>query len=272
VSFLVSLGAVPILLSTGPAPAFDAPAKVPLRRLLRLAPLGVVGLFGTVMVHGAFFGMGAVYAADAGFSVRETSLFMSAMLVGGVVLQWPLGWLSDALDRRKVIVLATFLAAGFALAAGAAGAAQPLLLLAVALFGGTALPMYSLCLAQANDHLRPEEMVPAGAKLILVASIGAAIGPASAALAMALIGLHGFFLWLAAIHGAIGLFALWRMTRRPAAADQSAFVSLPPSPVASALYVETTGGDHRSGDSEARRERPSLTVGGAAGHRLDRGP
>jgi hypothetical protein len=79
VSVLVSLGVVPMLLSTGPTPAYEAPAKVRLRRLLSISPLGVVGLFGTVMVHGAFFGMGPVYAAEAGFSVREISLFMSAI-------------------------------------------------------------------------------------------------------------------------------------------------------------------------------------------------
>jgi MFS family permease len=188
VSVLVSLGVVPMLLSTGPTPAYEAPVKVRLRHLLSISPLGVVGLFGTVMVHGAFFGMGPVYAAEAGLSVREISLFMSAMLLGGIVLQWPVGRLSDSLDRRKVIALATLLAAGFALAAGMAGGSEIGLLVAVALFGGMALPMYSLCLAHANDYLRPEEMVPASGSLILMASFGAALGPASASAAMALFG------------------------------------------------------------------------------------
>ncbi|MGH6912491.1 MAG: MFS transporter, partial [Geminicoccales bacterium] len=198
VSVLVSLGVVPMLLSTGPTPAYEAPAKVRLRRLLSISPLGVVGLFGTVMVHGAFFGMGPVYAAEAGFSVREISLFMSAMLLGGIVLQWPVGRLSDAFDRRKVITLVTLLAATFALAAGVTSRdSGPGLLLTVALFGGMALPMYSLCLAHANDFLKPDEMVPASGSLILMASIGAALGPASASAAMASLGPQAFFWWLA---------------------------------------------------------------------------
>jgi MFS family permease len=244
VAALISFGVVPMLLSTGPAPAYEAPVKVRLRRLLSISPLGVFGLFGTTMVHGAFFGMGAVYGAQAGFSVASISLFMSAMMLGGIVLQWPIGWLSDAFDRRRVITLVTLLAAIFALAAALANtsSAPALLLLMVALFGGMALPMYSLCLAHANDYLKPAEMVQASASLILVAGLGAALGPASAALAMAALGPPGFFLWLAAIHGAIGGFALWRMTRRagPAPEDQGAFVALPPraTPAASALYAE----------------------------------
>ena len=248
VSALVSVGVVPMLLSTGPAPAYDAPVKVDLRRLLTISPLGVLGLAGTSMVHGAFFGMGAVYAAEAGFSVREISLFIAAMLVGGIVLQWPIGWLSDAFDRRKVITLVTLLAAAFALAAGvSSGGSEAGLLVTVALFGGMALPMYSLCLAHANDYLAPEEMVQASGSLILMASLGAALGPASVAAAMAVLGPEGFFWWLALIHGAIGAFALYRMTRRaaPAPEAQGAFVALPPraTPAASALYADAAAAE-----------------------------
>jgi hypothetical protein len=121
------------------------------------------------------------------------------------------------------------------------------LLLAVALFGGMALPMYSLCLAHANDYLRPEEMVPASGSLILTASIGAALGPASASAAMAMFGPQAFFWWLAAIHGAIGVFALWRMTRRAGSAleAQGAFIAMPPraTPAATGLYAEAAAED-----------------------------
>ena len=267
VSVLVSLGVVPMLLSTGPTPAHEAPVKVCLKHLLSISPLGVLGLFGTVLVHGAFFGMGPVYAAEAGLSVREISLFMSAMLLGGIVLQWPVGWLSDAFDRRKVIALATLLAAGFAITAGmASGGPEAGFLVAVALFGGMALPMYSLCLAHANDYLRPEEMVAASGSLILMASFGAALGPVSASAAMALFGPPAFFWWLAAIHGAIGVFALWRMTRRaaPAPEAQGAFIAMPPraTPAATALYAEAASGPgsaaHEAGESTQPRTEGEL--------------
>jgi hypothetical protein len=135
------------------------------------------------------------------------------------------------------------LAAGFAITAGmASGGPEAGFLVAVALFGGMALPMYSLCLAHANDYLRPEEMVPASGSLILMASFGAALGPASVSAAMALFGAPAFFWWLAAIHVAIGVFALWRMTRRAALAPeaQGAFIAMPPraTPAATGLYAE----------------------------------
>ncbi len=243
VSILVSLAVIPMLLSARPGPPFAALAKVSPRTLYRASPLGVVGMFGTVMAHGAFFGMAAVYGRAAGLSVREISLLIGLWLAGGVLLQWPIGRLSDALDRRRVLTAVTFAAALLALAAPVLlGRSEVGLLVVVTLFGGLALPMYSLCIAHANDFLEPEQMVQASGTLVLIGGIGASLGPVSAALVMASIGPHGFFWWLAAIHAAIGVFAVWRMTQRRALplAEQGPYVALPPraTPAASALYAE----------------------------------
>ncbi len=243
VSILVSLAVIPMLLSARPGPPFAALAKVSLDTLYRASPLGLAGIFGTVMAHGAFFGMGAVYGRAAGLSVPEISLLIGLWLAGGVVLQWPLGRLSDAFDRRRVLTAVTFAAGLLALTAPLlVGRSQPGLLAVVAVYGGLALPMYSLCIAHTNDFLKPEQMVQASGTLVLVGGIGASLGPVSAGLVMASIGPAGFFWWLAAIHAAIGLFAVWRMTRRaaPPVAEQGPYVALPPraTPAASALRAE----------------------------------
>jgi MFS family permease len=196
------------------------------------------------MAQGAFFGMAAVYGALAGLPVRDISLFIGAVFLGGVLLQWPIGRLSDAFDRRLVLTAVTLLAAVCALGAqNLAGASMSGLLMMVLLFGGMSLPMYSLCIAYTNDFLQPSQMVEASGTLLLVGGLGACLGPVSTAAAMDWFGPAGFFGWLALIHGMIGLFALWRMTRRSSPKEQSAFVAVPPrsTAVASALYTEAAG-------------------------------
>ena len=243
ISVLVSVALVPISLTAAPAPSFDAPSPVGLRQLYRTSPLGVLGIGGAGLAQGMIFGMGAVYARAAGLSVAETSLFMGLILAGGVVLQWPIGWLSDIMDRRRVITGVTFVAAALAVVAAAfPDMPRSGLLVVACLFGGMNLPMYSLCGAHTNDYLAPAQMVGASSALVLVSGVGATFGPMIAATAIGKLGPGGFFWMLAAVHVMIGLFALYRMVRRSALPldEQGAFVAMPPraSPMAAALNPE----------------------------------
>ena len=252
VSVLVSLSLIPLLLSTGRTPPFEAPCRVSVRELYRVSPTGAVGYFGTMLANGAYFGMGAVYGREIGLSVRDISVFVSLILLGGMFLQWPIGRLSDAWDRRQVLTGVTLLAALFALLAGLAAERSLLGLFALtALFGGTTLPMYSLCIAYTNDYLQRDQIVNASGTLVLIGGVGAVFGPLTAAVAMQSFGPGAFFWWLATIHAAIGAFALYRMTRRrgvPRAA-QGSYVAVAPrvSPVGGALYAEEASEEARAG-------------------------
>ena len=215
ISVLVSLALLPILLSATPAPSFAAPEHMSLLRLYRSSPLGILGCFGTGMSTGAMLGMGVIYAQQIGLELSRISLFMGLIFIGGVTLQWPIGKLSDTFDRRKVLFVVTFLAALTALLAVAvATLSVPGLLVVVFLFGGLALPMYSMCVAHTNDALEPQQMVAASSNLVLTFGIGAALGPSLAAAVMGLLGPNGFFWYLTVVHACIGIFALYRMTRR----------------------------------------------------------
>jgi MFS family permease len=252
VSILISLSSIPLVLSTGRTPAFEAPSRVGVRQLFAVSPTGVVGYFGTMLANGAYFGMGAVYGREIGLSVRDISLFMSLIMVGGMLLQWPIGRLSDAWDRRQVLTAVTLLAALFAFLAGMAAERSLLgLFVLTALFGGTNLPLYSLCVAYVNDYLERDQIVPASGTLVLIGGVGAVFGPVSAAVAMQGFGPGGFFFWLATIHAAIGALALYRMTRRralPRAEQGSCRAVAPPvSAVGSALYAEETSEEARAG-------------------------
>ena len=243
ISVLVSVALVPISLTAAPAPDFYAPRPVGLRQLYSISPLGVLGMFGTGLAQAIVFGMGAVYARGAGLSIAETSLFMGAILFGGVALQWPVGWLSDIMDRRRVITGVSFVAAVLAVVLAAIpdlpGGA---LLVLACLFGGMNLPMYSLCSAHTNDYLEPAQMVGASSSLVLVGGCGATLGPLAAAAMMAASGVDGFFWALAATHGANRVYAQNPMTRRAATPvdEQGAFVAMSPrgSPMAAALNPE----------------------------------
>jgi MFS family permease len=238
-SVLISVALVPLLLSAGPAPKFSTQARLTVRKLYAISPLGVVGALATGMASGALFGIGPVYAESSGMSLSQISLFMTAMLLGCTLLQWPIGRLSDALDRRLVISVITFLSAAAAVAAVFVSA-MPIatLMVLVAVFGGLAIPLYSLCIAHANDYLEPEQMVAASSGLVLASGVGAVLGPISASLAMSLIGPDGFFWWLAVIHLALGLFAVYRMIRRRAkpVEDQSHYA--PSTPHGSQVALE----------------------------------
>ncbi len=253
VSLLVSFALIPILLTANPAPKFRAPESVGLRQLYAMSPLGVIGAFATGMVHGGVFGMGAVFAKSLGLSVAEISLFMAAAIFGGVVFQGPIGYLSDIFDRRRVMTVVTLVAAASAFAA--AGVSNPVAVGAppwalyglFGLFGGMALPMYSLCRAHTNDFLESSQMVAASSSLILVTGIGAIFGPVTVSALMSALGPPGYFWGLGAFSGSVGLFAFYRMTRRAArpVEDQGAFVAMPPrgSPMAAVLTLEQEDGD-----------------------------
>ena len=216
VSVLVSLALVPIALTAAPAPDFDTAAPVGLLELYRISPLGILGCMAVAVAHGAFFAMGAVFAEKLGLSLAGISIFMGLFMAGGVVLQWPIGRLSDRYDRRIVLTVATFLAAAAALVALLTSAAGGVpFFAAIGLLGGMSLPIYSLCLAHTNDYLDPAQVVSASSALVLVTGLGAILGPLTSAAAMSTVGPGGFLWTIAVVHAGIGVFALYRMTRRP---------------------------------------------------------
>lgn len=246
-SVLVSVALIPILLSVSPAPQLSEPVKMGFKRLYQVSPLGVVGCIGTGMAHSATFAMGALYGRKMGYSVAEISLFMGLITLGGILLQWPIGRLSDRFDRRKVLTYVTLIAAGLAVAALPIGETSTVgLLVLVTVFGGLSLPMYSLCIAHTNDHLEPTQMVSASASLVFIGGVGACAGPFSASVLMSMMGPQGLFLTLAGAHGAIGVFALYRMLRRAPVPleEQYHYPNAPARTTPIASTLATQEGDH----------------------------
>ncbi|MHA6344170.1 MFS transporter [Roseivivax sp. CAU 1761] len=236
-SVLVSISFAPILLSVSPTPAFESTKPMPLRGLFSVSPLGCIGMLLMGAVYAAQFGFSAVFATVAGFSVSQTSIFVAAFYVGALVCQYPLGWLSDRMDRR-ILIAGASAAGGLAGAVGFAGSGSFPLLVAVALvIGGAANPLYSLLIAHTNDFLDPDDMASASAGLLFINGIGAVAGPIVAGRMMDAMGPQSFFLLVAVPMLALAGYALWRMTRRPAPSVEETAAYAPLAPTGSVVAV-----------------------------------
>lgn len=209
-SILLSLAVIPVVLTRIAGPSLSAEPPMGMVQLYRISPLGIVGATLTGMMLGGFYGLGAVYAARIGMPLGDIAVFMSAVIIGGVALQWPLGRLSDMLDRRRVIVGAFAGATLASLAIVLIGAPGVTLLILGGLFGGLSFALYPLCVAHANDHVEPTQRVSASGGLVLAYSIGAAAGPLLGAASMTALGAAGLFVYVALCAGAALGFAIWR--------------------------------------------------------------
>ena len=239
ISVLISVAVLPIALTSRPAPTFSETTPLSLKQLYRISPLGVFGSMMLGTAHGALYGMGAVFAQRRGFKLADVSIFMASCTFGGLLLQWPIGRLSDSMDRRKLITIITFTAALAPLTLLFTGYTANVAAFAlIGLFGALSLPMYSLCLSHTNDFLKPSQMVSASSGLVMIMGIGAIAGPSGAGLLMSLFNANGFLIFLTFAHASIGLFALWRMSIREAPAIEDHTLYVPMSPRGSAMITE----------------------------------
>ncbi|MQY41617.1 MFS transporter [Epibacterium sp. SM1969] len=239
-SIAVSISFAPILLSISPTPMFETAKPMSLKELKEASPLGAVGMF---LLGGAFsaqVGMSAVLATNVGLSIAQTSAFVSSFYVGALVLQFPIGWMSDRMDRRLVIMIA----AGIGACAGFVCMMQPenylMLLGAGFVIGGMTTPLYSLLIAHSNDFLSHEEMPAASGGLVFINGLGAVAGPLVTGWLMSdqQFGPAGYFLFMATLLSAIGLYAAYRTTQRPTVDLEATGPMAVMAPTATAVAAE----------------------------------
>lgn len=241
-SILVSLSFAPILLSISPTPAFETTKPMSLRQLYDNSPLASIG---TLLLGGAFaaqFGMASVYGAAAGMSVPQITAFVATMFAGSMVCQFPVGWLSDRMDRRFLILALAAIGTAATGSSFVLGTAFEVILVLAFIVGGVANPLYALFIAYTNDYLEVEDMAAASGGLVFAYGVGAIAGPMATGQMMEMAGPEGFWLFLVIIFAAITLYAGWRMTRRPRVPvdETGAYLGVQPtaSPVAVAAAQE----------------------------------
>jgi MFS family permease len=227
ISIIISVGLIPILLTAKPAPVFGASASMSLVELYRASPLAVIGNGLTGMAHGTIFGLGAIYASAVLGDVKLISWFMACFLIGSLITLWPIGYISDRLSRRSVMSAISIVSIFACLLALVTAKDSLLFYLVIVLLGGAAIPMYSICIAYANDRLEPHQIVGASGSLVMVSGIGLSTGPIVIAFFMDFYGMEFYFWGIAAAFSMILAFTLVRIGSRAAikVEDQSQLIA-----------------------------------------------
>jgi MFS family permease len=216
-SILMSLAILPVALTRVAAPTLPKPVRFKIGRLWGISPTGMTTSMMAGIVMGAFYGVGALFAEQSGLDKGQTAQFMGAVIIGGLVLQYPIGKLSDIYDRRWIILAVTFGTLAICIAIIGKDASNGLgLLLLGALFGGFSFTLYPLSVAYTNDFLTAEDLVPASGGLIVAYGSGAAIGPIIASLAMDAFGARGLFSFIGWICVILATFIGYRISSRSA--------------------------------------------------------
>ena len=231
-SVVLSLSFTPILLSVTPAPPFDTTKPMGLKRLYKTSPLGVVGLFLLGAIFGALFGMTAIFGTESGMSLSQISIFVAIIYLGGMLFQMPIGWLSDRMDRRYLIIILSFIGAFFSLIIFIISYNFFIYLIFAFIIGGMSNPLYSLFIAYTNG-------------------LGAIIGPVIVGLLMSNFGPDSFFAYVGVILVLTTAYALYRNTQRdsPSVEETSSYTPITSSSspvaveVAQEIAIEAALGD-----------------------------
>lgn len=228
-SVLLSLALVPVTLTRVPEPKPVYAPRLGMRNLYDSSPLGVVGATVSGLVNGALFGMGAVFAQRVGMSDLGIAAFMGATIIGGALLQWPIGHYSDNRDRRRVLFQVCVIGAALAAAGAVVARWSELALIGLGfVYGGFVFTIYGLCVAHVNDRIDPARLLESTGGLLLLYGFGAAVGPTAAGIMMDLLGPGSLMTYFAALLLALAAFATHRMRVAPPlpAEAQSNYVSL----------------------------------------------
>ncbi|RDD61193.1 MFS transporter [Ferruginivarius sediminum] len=226
----VCLATLPVGLTTtiGPAPVLRVSLR--LGRLYRLSPVGMVGGLLIGMANGAFTFLAVVFLSDLGFTPLVAAGFVSSAMLGGVLVQMPVGWVSDRIDRRLVVIALALWATIFALALWASTGNGPASLAIAAtglhpmtvwttfgfMYGIAAFPLYGVVAAHVNDLVDPDSYVEASGGLLLTWGLGATAGPIAAAALMQRFAANALFMWIAIVFALLAIYAVWRTRSSPA--------------------------------------------------------
>lgn len=228
VAILICLSIPPISMTKAEAPNPVANTSLNLKKLLHVAPLGVMGAIGVGLANGAFWGVAPVFVQQLGHSISIVPVFMTVVIVCGALFQWPVGALSDRLGRRfLLIVCAVGGAGGGVFLFGYASTSLGHLLVGGALYGAFGFQLFSLSAAHANDYAKPDEFVTVSGGLLLLYGVGSVIGPLLAPIVMSLTSPQSLFAFTAVVHIVLAAYGAYRRTQRDPAEDTDNYIAVP---------------------------------------------
>jgi MFS family permease len=228
-SIMITLSLVPVSLGDRSNPTPPESVKLDLARVWRISPLGCIGCIAVGVTNSAFRTLSPVYAEEIGMNVTDVVTFVSVGIIGGAIIQYPLGYLSDIWDRRMVLLLTTIGALASALALVFLASSDAFInFIIVFIFGSFAMPLFSLSAAHSNDRAGKDEFVLVNAALMLFYSFGAIGGPISASWVMQQLGPHALFIFIALVYATLVVIILYRMLVRSGvpASKRGRFIAL----------------------------------------------
>lgn len=209
-AILISWALMPITITSRSQPHIPERAKSSLKKLIKFAPLAVAASALSGLAMGAFWGIAPLYASKLGFSLSEVGLLMSLTILGGALLQIPIGRFSDNHDRRKVLIFVAALAAVMCLIMPLAQGPK-MLMITFFIWGGLSFSLYPLGVAQLLDQLHPEEVVSGSTDMLVLHGAGAALAPLFAGIMMSLIGIQGMPIYMSVVLFLLTAYAVYQV-------------------------------------------------------------
>ena len=234
ISVLFSIALVPILLAKKKPPKFKKTASMNIKELYRISPFGSFAMLCTGFIYSAVLTLASVYAANMNLTIYEISILLTLIVAAGAIFQWPIGYISDRMDRRKVIIASGILAIIFCILAilfsgtsfsnaftqnltkfnyFSTTIEKTKLFLSITLMAGMTLTFFPIILAYVNDNITKDKFVAAGSGLNIVFGVGAIFGPILCSITMQLLGANGFFVYIILFLTLMVIFGLYRITR-----------------------------------------------------------
>lgn len=221
IGMLFALCLLPVSLTRSMHPAPTGSMHLNWSRIYKTAPFGLIGTLVAGLINGSFYALGPLYVRTAGLELSQIANFMAAAIFGGLLLQYPVGMVSDRVDRRTVLAMLTILVSLVSVGLLWFGGTSPLLLsVGAALFGGVAFTSYPVAVAHTHDHFESNQVVVVSAALIVVYGLGAALGPLGASTVMFFVGPQGLFLFTASVALLFGVSAYLLRGREPVSVEE----------------------------------------------------
>jgi len=239
---IFSLSLLPIAATSTEEPPAPRSVRIRIRGLFAVAPSAIVATFVVGLVNGPVMAIAPVFGTSIGLNLDQAASLLFALQAGSLLLQWPLGWVSDHFDRRRVIAA---LAAGTGIVSllilwSSSHAPPAVIIVSFALWGGLALCIYSVCVAHACDLVDPEDIISTVSSLLFAWAAGVTIGPLVAAGTMEQLGPGGLFLYTAVVMLALTAFIILRISRQSRPAARGGFIDIAPvSPATAAMSPRT---------------------------------
>lgn len=216
----VVLATIPVVLTRSAQPAPITLVRFRIREIYQRSPVGLVGVTLIGLTTGSFWSLAIIFGTGKGLSPQQAAVFMSIAVMAGALAQWPIGRISDRVDRRLVLLGTVTAAAVVGLLAAVLPLGTTALFIFAALIGMTYLPNYAIAIAHAFDHADRSAYVETSAGLLLANGVGSVLGPVAASLMMAWMGAGGLFLFTALAQLALAGFILLRLRQRSAPAQE----------------------------------------------------